>query len=314
MKPFVLAALLVASSFETAEPVRVELDAAGRAAWVAPAVSTDSDGAKRALVLVLPATGEGADPEVARDLLAFLRERCDATDSPLEPHDLALFARDLDSDPGSLAEEVDALLRARSVCGSRVLLLAVAERRDAANAAVAARPDLFHGEPIVVADLAGAAALAAADCQATFAAMIERLAADDRARSGVAKRLDAFHAAAKAADLDAYLGCFAPEGVFLGTDATERWDTAQFRAFCAPYFAAGRGWDYVPRERHVVIHPGGDFATFDERLENVNYGELRGSGAARRAGDDWRIVQYDLTFTIPNDRAKEVVALLRAAK
>ena len=38
-----------------------------------------------------------------------------------------------------------------------------------------------------------------------------------------------------------------------------------------------------------------------------SYGELRGSGALRRIDDDWKILQYNLAFTVPNDAAKDVV-------
>lgn len=134
-------------------------------------------------------------------------------------------------------------------------------------------------------------------------------AAEDAA---VRSALDRFHAAAAAADLDGYIGSFAPEGVFLGTDATERWTVEQFRAFCEPYFRQGRGWKYEPVERHVEFAEDGEVAWFDERLWNDSYGETRGTGVLRRTDGAWRIAQYNLTFTIPNDSAKRVVDLLRA--
>ena len=43
--------------------------------------------------------------------------------------------------------------------------------------------------------------------------------------------LDAFHTTASKADEEAYFALLAPNAVFLGTDATERWDKAAFRAF-----------------------------------------------------------------------------------
>jgi len=122
--------------------------------------------------------------------------------------------------------------------------------------------------------------------------------------------IDAYHAAASAADLEGYIGLMAPGGVFLGTDATERWDRDEFRAFCEPYFAAGRGWTYVPRDRHVEV--AGRVAWFDEILANEAYGTLRGSGVLTRHAGGWRIEQYNLAFLVPNDVAKEVVERIRA--
>ncbi|MHC4959338.1 MAG: nuclear transport factor 2 family protein [Planctomycetota bacterium] len=131
---------------------------------------------------------------------------------------------------------------------------------------------------------------------------------NDGARD-VGDTLDRFHAAAAAADEDAYFALLAPEGVFLGTDATERWPKAEFRAYAHPHFSKGQGWTYVPRDRHIAIH--GDVAWFDEMLDNEGYGELRGTGALRRIDGLWRIVQYNLTFTIPNERAEQVVELIK---
>jgi hypothetical protein len=125
--------------------------------------------------------------------------------------------------------------------------------------------------------------------------------------------LNQFHAAASKADGTVYFALFAPEGVFIGTDATERWTVAQFRSYAAPHFAKGKGWTYVPRTRHVELAPQGDVAWFDEILDNTSYGVCRGSGVLRKIGGDWRISQYHLTLPIPNELAGKVVKLIRDA-
>ena len=132
------------------------------------------------------------------------------------------------------------------------------------------------------------------------------------ARSDVARALDAFHTAAAKADEATYFELLAPEAVFLGTDATERWDKEAFRAFAHPYFAQGKGWTFVPRDRHIDFAAGGRVAWFDELLDSATYGECRGTGVlAREADGRWRILQYHLTIPVPNDLAKEVVARIR---
>jgi ketosteroid isomerase-like protein len=128
----------------------------------------------------------------------------------------------------------------------------------------------------------------------------------------VARALDGFHDAAAKADLERYFGHMTPEGVFLGTDATERWQGRQFREFCRPYFEKGKGWTYRPRDRHVELGPGGTTAWFDELLDNDSYGTCRGSGVLVLGGDGiWRIAQYNLSMPIPNDLAKPVVKMIR---
>ena len=84
---------------------------------------------------------------------------------------------------------------------------------------------------------------------------------------------------------------------------------AEFRAYAHPHFSKGQGWTYVPRDRHIAIH--GDVAWFDEMLDNEGYGELRGTGALRRIDGLWRIVQYNLTFTIPNDKVADALPRIR---
>ena len=126
--------------------------------------------------------------------------------------------------------------------------------------------------------------------------------------------LDDWHDAAADADEARYFGAMTPEFVFLGTDATERWDIEAFREFAHPYFAKGKAWTFVPRDRHVILSPNGDVAWFDEKLDSASYGECRGSGVVRKVGDAWKIAHYNLTIPIPNDLAKSVVEMIRAKK
>lgn len=132
--------------------------------------------------------------------------------------------------------------------------------------------------------------------------------------SSIASTLDAFHTAASKADFNGYFSFFAPEGVFLGTDASERWTVEEFKAYAKPSFDKGQGWTYsaIDGKRFITIAADGRTAWFDELLRNEKYGTCRGSGVLRRVGDDWLIAQYNLAFMIPNDTAKDVVALIKA--
>lgn len=119
--------------------------------------------------------------------------------------------------------------------------------------------------------------------------------------SGVEAMLDDWHDAASRADGVRYFGHMTGDAVFLGTDATERWTLEQFKAFARPYFDQGRGWTYLPRERHVMLSRNGEVAWFDEVLDNAKFGECRGTGVALRDGEEWKIAHYSLTVPIPND-------------
>lgn len=128
------------------------------------------------------------------------------------------------------------------------------------------------------------------------------------AEQAIASALDDFHDAAARADEDRYFAHFAPAGVFLGTDATERWDVAAFRAYAHPHFAKGKAWTFRAVRRAVSIR--GDLAWFDEDLETQNLGPARGSGVLSLRDGKWLIDQYVLSITIPNDRFRAVRDLL----
>jgi hypothetical protein len=126
--------------------------------------------------------------------------------------------------------------------------------------------------------------------------------------------LDDFNAAAARADGPAYFGAFTPNGVFVGTDASERWTLPQFRAFAEPYFAQGKGWTYTPTSRTITFAdlPCLCVAWFEENLDSASYGTTRGTGMVVKGPDGWKIGQYVLTIPIPNDIAKDVVADIKA--
>lgn len=130
----------------------------------------------------------------------------------------------------------------------------------------------------------------------------------------VAAVLDDWHAAAAAADEERYFGHFASDGVFLGTDDSERWTVAAFRAYAHPRFSEGRGWTYVPRDRNVRFSSDGRVAWFDEKLDSESYGRVRGTGVLRRTDEGWKLVHYSLSFPIPNDVTLAVVQIVRGGQ
>jgi len=128
------------------------------------------------------------------------------------------------------------------------------------------------------------------------------------ARDQIVRELDDFHDAAAHADEARYFGHFAEGGVFLGTDATERWDVAAFRDYAHPHFAKGKAWSFRGVNRHVTVR--GETAWFEEDLETANLGPARGSGVLTLQGVQWRIEQYVLSITVPNEKFKSVKELL----
>jgi len=128
----------------------------------------------------------------------------------------------------------------------------------------------------------------------------------------VSNTLDEFHAAAARGDSEAYFAVMTDAVVFLGTDATERWQGQAFRKFVLEHFGEGRGWTYTPGARHIDMAPGGKWAFFDELLQHDRLGQCRGSGVLVREGDAWKIAQYNLSVPVPNAIVLDVAGQIRA--
>jgi hypothetical protein len=129
-----------------------------------------------------------------------------------------------------------------------------------------------------------------------------------RSAETVVRELDDFHASAARADEEAYFGHFASDGVFLGTDASERWEVGAFRAYAHPYFAKGKAWTFHGEHRRIVLRE--DVAWFEEDLVTQNLGPARGSGVLVWTDGRWLVEQYVLSLTIPNDKLQPVKELL----
>lgn len=127
-------------------------------------------------------------------------------------------------------------------------------------------------------------------------------------RTAVDSVLSDFHRLASEADFDAYFALMAPDAVFIGTDATERWSVDEFRSYAEPT----SGWTYDMTERHVFVAADGRTAWFDERLDNARYGDTRGTGVLVNTDAGWKIAQYHLTIPVPNALAGEFVDRIRA--
>ena len=121
------------------------------------------------------------------------------------------------------------------------------------------------------------------------------------AQGAVAAVLDGFHAAAASADEERYFATLAPDAVFLGTDATERWTRDEFRKWAHPYFAKGKAWTFKAASRWITFAPDRRVAWFDELLDSPHMGPCRGSGVLVHSGGAWKIAQYNLSIPIPND-------------
>jgi len=119
----------------------------------------------------------------------------------------------------------------------------------------------------------------------------------------ISRVLDKLHQAASDHDADTYFSLYTQDAVFLGTDATERWNMETMKKWAIPYFKSGKGWTYVKLKRFINVSANQKTAWFDETLMNEKYLDCRGSGVLVKDETGWKIAQYNLTFPIPNEIA-----------
>jgi hypothetical protein len=123
------------------------------------------------------------------------------------------------------------------------------------------------------------------------------------------KFVDDWHLAATKADATAYFGAIADNGIFIGTDATERWNKKQFLGFAKPYFDKGKAWDFKAYGRTVHVSNDGKFVWFSELLTTW-MGVCRGSGTLEKTAQGYKIQQYHLSVTVPNDLIRDFITLV----
>lgn len=126
--------------------------------------------------------------------------------------------------------------------------------------------------------------------------------------------LDTYHEAASKAQGKRYFDTLDEEGVFMGTDGSERWSKSTFKQFAMPYFSKGQGWTYTVKKRHINVIKGTEVAFFDELLENDFYGLCRSSGLLIKRQGQWKILQFNLSVMVPNEKAAQVVKYIGYGK
>lgn len=119
-----------------------------------------------------------------------------------------------------------------------------------------------------------------------------------------------WHQAAAEANAAAFFGFMHPTAIYIGTDATERWTKNEFVTFAKPYFDKGKAWDFKTIERKCYTKPEiTNMAWFDETLDTW-MGICRASGILVFENQQWTIIHYHLSLTVPNQKVKQVIDII----
>jgi len=133
---------------------------------------------------------------------------------------------------------------------------------------------------------------------------------DDKA--AIDSLLDAWHHAAAVADEDTFFGRMTAGAIYLGTDATERWQRDDMKAWSKEYFERDSAWAFTPKNRQVYLSADGRMAWFEELLDTW-MGVCRGSGVLQKTSGGWKIKHYNLAVTVPNDLMEGFIELVKNA-
>lgn len=120
--------------------------------------------------------------------------------------------------------------------------------------------------------------------------------------------MDTWHEDVINSDLDSYFNVMGESFIFLGTDPKERWSKDEFYKFCKPYFDKKTTWNFTPLWRNVYFSEDGKTAWFEEQLTTWME-ECRGSGVLVFKNNEWKLVHYNLTVLIENDKVKSFIEL-----
>lgn len=130
----------------------------------------------------------------------------------------------------------------------------------------------------------------------------------EKEKTEIGAMLDGFNIAAAKADFTTYFNYFAEESTFIGTDATEVWDKKAFMNWAKPYFDKNTTWNFTSLKRNIYFSKDGKMAWFDELLD-TQMKICRGSGVLEKINGQWKVKQYVLSVTVPNDVVDKVVEI-----
>lgn len=128
-------------------------------------------------------------------------------------------------------------------------------------------------------------------------------------KEAVDKVLTAWHYASETANSAAFFGAMTEDGVYLGTDASERWLRDELKEWAAFAFERDTAWAFTPSKRKIYLSDNQRIAWFEEMLD-TQMGTCRGSGVLAKVGGVWKIKHYDLAIMVPNDLVKDFMKLV----
>lgn len=122
--------------------------------------------------------------------------------------------------------------------------------------------------------------------------------------------MDNWHKAAAEADEEVFFGTMSADGIYLGTDASERWLRDDMMEWSKEYFDRESAWAFTAKDREIYFSNDGKTAWFEELLDTW-MGPCRGSGVLELTSEGWELKHYNLAVLVPNDAIQDYLKLLK---
>lgn len=122
--------------------------------------------------------------------------------------------------------------------------------------------------------------------------------------------MDDWHNAAATADEEVFFGSMTEQGIYLGTDKTEKWTRDEMAEWANEYFQKESAWSFTAIERDVYFSEDGKTAWLNEKLDTW-MGVCKGTAILVMKPEGWKIALYDLSVTIDNDKIDDFLELTR---
>jgi hypothetical protein len=122
--------------------------------------------------------------------------------------------------------------------------------------------------------------------------------------------MDNWHMAAATADEEVFFGSMTEDGIYLGTDKTEKWTRDEMSEWANEYFQRESAWSFTAIDRDVYFSEDGKIAWLNEKLDTW-MGVCKGTAVLVLKENDWKIALYDLSVTIDNEKIDQFLELIK---
>jgi len=104
------------------------------------------------------------------------------------------------------------------------------------------------------------------------------------------------------------------DGIYLGTDISERWLRDELKSWAKSAFEKDVAWAFTPKRREIYFNENDPkIAWFEEDLDTW-MGPCRGSGVVMKIDGKWKLKHFNLAVAVPNDAIDKYMNIIGLKK